>query len=186
MREMKVYGISDNNDQCTFSGVTREDLRKAGMDDKTKALSESCLDNFDTQRDAVVVEHEAATDSANSHNRVHPAPAHRMHVIVPARNGVNAGSRVVRQLLPSHCCPLIAAHNILVLRGNITIGSSEPYIKREDQMAGAAQEHLKEIADVIRENPTRLELIDKASIFIFEFEKFAQQERLFRSYQIQR
>lgn len=90
MREMKVYGISDNNDQCTFSGVTREDLRKAGMDDKTKALSESCLDNFDTQRDAVVVEHEAATDSANSHNRVHPAPAHRMHVIVPARNGVNS------------------------------------------------------------------------------------------------
>lgn len=81
-----------------------------------------------------------------------------MHVIVPIRNGQDAGSRVVRLVRQSRgrkCCLLIAAYNILVLGGDdsgkkaITIDSSK-YTIMEDEMVGAIKEHLKNIADGIR------------------------------------
>lgn len=66
-----------------------------------------------------------------------------MNPIVPVRHGTDAGSRVVRQTSFS-ACSHIAAYNILVLRGDITIDPSKSFIM-DDEMERAIQEHLKNL-----------------------------------------
>lgn len=79
--------------------------REGRHGDKTNQLSQSCMKNFDTRRDAVekeMVKLEAATETAKKYNSEKRPQDDWMHVIAPIRKGHRAGFRVVQSFLPPH------------------------------------------------------------------------------------